>query len=172
MTVIDSEAWERCWDDFKRSAWRMETQLTYTIPSEQSTFRKFLAGEPVPEGHNSAWQDGIRSWAAQGKFLSRVRMVRQPLTDYQRYLFAWGVPGSVAAGEDVRILDVTNEDFGIPKQDFWIFDDSIVVHLNFNPDGTLINIELIDQPDMAKYRAWQETALKNSVPFSEWNART
>lgn len=172
MTVLDDEAWDRCWDDFKRSAWRLETLQTYTMPGEQADFALFLAGEPEPPGHNDGWHNEIRGWAAEGKFLSRVRTIRYPLTDYQRYLFAWGVPGNTAAGENVRVLDVTHQDFGLPEQDFWIFDDSIVVHLNFNPDGTLINHELIDEPDMAKYRSWQQVALKHSVPFNEWNART
>jgi uncharacterized protein DUF6879 len=170
MTVLDDKAWSRCWDDFKKSAWRMEVQQTYTIPGED--FAQFLAGEPEPQGHNDRWHDQIRRWAAVGKSINRVRLVRYPLSDYQRYIFSWGVPGNVAAGEDVRVLDVTSDDFGIPDQDFWIFDDSTVVHLNFNPDGTLINHEQIDEPDIAKYRGWQETALKYSVPFSEWNART
>jgi uncharacterized protein DUF6879 len=173
VTLLDDEAWERCWDDFKRSAWRLETQQTYTMPDEQKDLARFLAGEPEErDAEYEEWYNQIRSWAAVGKSISRVRLVRRPLTDYQRYIFAWGVPANVDAGENVRVLDITDEDFGLPAQDFWIFDDSIVVHLNFNADGTLINHELIDEPDMAKYRAWQETALKYSAPFSEWNART
>lgn len=171
MTLLDQDAWQRCFDDYERSAWRLETQLTYAISREQPGFKRFLAGEPMPEDHNSAWRQQVQGWAAQGKSLSRVRMIRLPLTDYQRYLFSWGVPLSIEAGENVRILDVTNEDFGLPKQDFWIFDDAKVVHLNFNPDGTLISHELVDDPDMDEYHAWQETALKHSVSFGEWDAR-
>ncbi|MBP2320689.1 hypothetical protein JOF56_001074 [Kibdelosporangium banguiense] len=132
---------------------------------------RFLAGEPKPPGFNERWQNNIRTWAAEGKSVSRVRLVRFPLSDYQRYIFSWGVPTNIAAGEDVRVLDITDESFGLPDQDFWIFDDSIVVHLNFNPDGTVINAELIDEPDMDKYHGWQAIALKNSVPFGEWDAR-
>jgi hypothetical protein len=171
VTLLDRDAWARCFDDYTRSAWRLETQLTYTIPNEQPTLQRFMVGEPMPTDHNSRWQQQVRDWAAQGKSLSRVRMVRLPLTDYQRYLFSWGVPLSVKAGENVRILDITNEDFGLPRQDFWMFDDSKVVHLNFNPDGTLISHELIDEPDLGKYHSWQEMALKHSVPFEEWDAR-
>jgi hypothetical protein len=171
VTKLDDEAWGRCWDDFKRSAWRLEVQQTYTMPSEQPALARFLAGEPKPPTHNEDWHREIRSWAAEGKTIARVRLARLPLTDYQRYIFSWGVPGNIGAGEDVRVLDITNDDFGLPAQDFWIFDDSLVVHLNFNPDGTLIDVEQIDEPDMAKYRGWQETALKHSVPFGEWDAR-
>jgi hypothetical protein len=172
MTILDLAAWRECWSNFERSAWRLETQQTYTIPDEQEDFTRFLAGEPKPPDDNAEWHAQIHGWAAEGKFLSRVRVVRYPLSDYQRYIFAWGVPDNIAAGEDVRVLDIVDEDFGLPRQDFWMFDDSVVVHLNFNPDGTLINIELIDEPDLAKYRGWRETAVKNSVAFSEWHARS
>jgi Family of unknown function (DUF6879) len=169
VTALQDEAWNRYWEDFKRSAWRLEVQQTYTIPGEQ--LARFLAGEPKPPEFNSRWHRKIRSWAADGKSVSRVRLVRLPLSDYQKYISSWGVPSNVGAGEDVRILDVTEHVFGLPEQDFWIFDDATVVHLNFNPDGTLIDHQLIDNPDLAQYRTWQETALKNSVPFSEWDAR-
>jgi hypothetical protein len=142
------------------------------MPDEQPELVRFLAGEPEPPGHNDEWHDEIRGWAAEGKSIGRVRLVRYPLSDYQRYIFAWGVPGNVAAGEDVRVLEIIDDNFGLPDQDFWMFDDSLVVHLNFNPDGTLIGHELIDQPDLDKYHTWRETALKYSMPFEEWNART
>ncbi|WP_348532844.1 DUF6879 family protein [Kitasatospora sp. MAP5-34] len=52
-------------------------------------------------------------------------------------------------------------------------DESIVVHLNYRPDGTQINRELIKSPDLPKYLRWRDLALAESVPFTEWNsART
>jgi hypothetical protein len=90
------------------------------------------------------------------------------LTDYQRYQFAWGIPGNIEAGEDIRILDLTEDDLALPDQDFWFFDDSVVVHLNFDPDGTLLNIEQLENPDLPKYLRWREVALEHAVTFSEY----
>ncbi|WP_369808270.1 DUF6879 family protein [Kitasatospora sp. MY 5-36] len=94
-------------------------------------------------------------------------MVRRPLTDYQRYQFAWGIPGNITAGEDIRILDATERDLGIPDQDWWLFDGSSAVHLNFRPDGTQIDRELVTG-DMRQYQEWKELALAHSVPFLEF----
>lgn len=158
--------------EYARTAWRFECQPVYTIPREQPGLQTFLSGEPMPPGHNERWHSNVRGWIASGKSIGRVRTVRQPLTDYQRYQLAWGIPGNVEAGEDIRILDLTDDDLGLPNQDFWLFDDSIVVHLNFRGDGTLINREQLEEPDLAKYRAWQDVAVKGAVPFAEYAART
>lgn len=171
--LLSNEEWRQHFEDYERSAWRFETQPTYTMPNEQADFRRFLAGESMPEGHNAAWHKRVQSWVAAGKTIGRVRTVRQPLTDYQRYQLAWGIPGNIEAGEDIRILDLTNLELDLPPtQDFWMFDDAIVVHLNFRPNGTLINHDRIEISDLTQYFKWRETALGHAVPLSEWNART
>lgn len=170
--LLSREEWIRHFEDYQRSAWRFETQPTYTMPNEQENFRRWRAGEPQPEGHNADWHDEVRSLVAAGKTIGRARVVRQPLTEYQRYQLAWGIPGNVEAGEDIRILDLTNLDLDLPSQDFWMFDETIVVHLNFRPDGTLINHDRLENPDLTQYLTWRDTALAHAVPLSEWNART
>ncbi|WP_158891689.1 DUF6879 family protein [Amycolatopsis anabasis] len=172
MTILDGATFSAYFDNYQRSAWRFETQPVYTMPSEQANIARFLAGEPKPPEHNEDWHEEVREYVAAGKTIGRVRTVRQPLTDYQRYQLAWGIPGNVEAGEDIRILDLTEGDLGLSDQDFWLFDDSTVVHLNFNQDGTLANLELVDNTnDVPTYLVWRETALKHAVPFSEY-ART
>lgn len=39
------------------------------------------------------------------------------------------------------------------------------MHLNYRPDGTQINRELIQDPDIGKYLAWRDLALESAVPF-------
>jgi len=152
-------------------AWRL-SRLT-RCRTNKKTSRGFSLASPKSEMRSTRnWYDQIRSWAAEGKSI-RQSPARSPTT----YRLSAVHIRMGSSGERCRRRECSGprhhgRDFGLPAQDFWIFDDSIVVHLNFNPDGTLISHELIDEPDMAKYRAWQETALKYSAPFSEWNART
>ncbi|MFE2378307.1 DUF6879 family protein [Streptomyces sp. NPDC059398] len=168
--LLDGDQWQAHFRDFKRSAWRFEVQPTYTMPAEAESLARFLQGEPKPETHNAAWHATVREAVAAGKSFGRVRLVRQPLTDYQRYQFAWGIPGNIHAGEDIRVLDVTDRDLGLPAQDFWMFDETTVVHLNYRQDGTQINRELIESPDISKYIGWRDTALGSAVSFSEYRA--
>jgi hypothetical protein len=83
-------------------------------------------------------------------------------------LFAWAIPGNSAAGEDYRIVDVTDRELELPEQDFWLFDERTVALLNFNPDGTLRDREQVEDADVSQYLRWRDLALAESVPFSEY----
>lgn len=174
---LSNEASSALFRDFERSAFRLETLQTYTMPREQTSIAKFLAGEPKPGDHNATWHETVSRNIAAGKTMQRVKVVRRPLSHYLRYQFAWTLPGNVAAGEDYRILDLTDrdvdlpeQDFDLPEQDFWLFDDATVLLLNFNPDGTLRDRELADPADLNQYRRWRDRALAGAVPFGEYRA--
>jgi hypothetical protein len=167
--LLDGDEWQAYFRDFKRSAFRLEVHQTYTMPAEVETVRDFLTGASMPEGFNAPWHQMIRDHAAVGRTMTRAKIVRRPLTPYSRYLFEWCIPGNVAAGEDYQIVDVTDGlNPGLPEQDFWLFDEVTVVHLNYRPDGTQINRELIQDPDIGKYLAWRDLALESAVPFSAY----
>lgn len=165
--LLDGESWRRYFDGFTSQAWRLETQPVYTMPKEAESLARFLRGEPKPEGHNAKWHARVRDYRRRGKYVGRVRVVRRPLTDYQRYQFAWGIPGNIAAGEDIRILDLTESDLGLPDSDFWMFDETRVVRLNYRPDGTQINREVVEG-DIAPYLKWKRIAVEASVPFTSY----
>ncbi|MFI6849075.1 DUF6879 family protein [Kitasatospora sp. NPDC050467] len=171
--LLDGDEWQSYFRTFKRSAFRLEAHQVYTMPGEVESLRSFLAGEPLPDGFNADWHKTIAVHAASGRTMTRAKVVRLPLTDYSRYLFDWCIPGNVAAGEDYRILDLTGRTIDLPEQDFWLFDESTVVHMNYRQDGTQISRELIENPDLSKYLRWRDLAISGSVPFGEWNsART
>jgi hypothetical protein len=139
------------------------------MPKEAASVARFLRGESKPGGHNARWHERVRGFVESGRSIGRVRIVRRPLTDYQRYQFAWGIPGNIAAGENIRVLDVTQHNYGLPLSgtDWWMFDESVIVHLNFRPDGTQINRELFAD-DITPYLEWKRIALAHSVPFHEY----
>ncbi|MGH3516837.1 MAG: DUF6879 family protein [Haloechinothrix sp.] len=168
--LLSSENMGALFRDFKHSAFRMEAHQTYTMAAEQENLARFLAGESKPEGHNAPWRDTVRANAEARKTMQRLKIVRRPFTDYTHYLFAWAIPGNVEAGEDYRILDVTDRALDIPEQDFWLFDDEAVVLLNFNPDGTLRNRELADPSDLESYLKLRDLVLAESVPFGDYRA--
>jgi hypothetical protein len=73
------------------------------MPKEQENAARFLLGEGKPANHNARRHERVRGYIRSGRSIGRVRVVRQPLTDYQRYQFAWGIPGNIKAGEDTQI---------------------------------------------------------------------
>ncbi|BAJ32364.1 hypothetical protein KSE_66050 [Kitasatospora setae KM-6054] len=151
----------------ERSAWRLETRPVYTMPQEAEAIRRFQEGRPVTAADTAAWTERLQGYRSTGRTVGRVHVVTRPLTDYLRFEFAhyWH---NVGAGEDVRILDLTDrENPGLPDQDFWLFDDSRVVLMNYRPDGTQISREVFEG-DHRTYVDWKRLAIAESVPFAEY----
>jgi hypothetical protein len=142
------------------------------MPSERERIALWRSGAPKPPDHNSAWHDKVRAHTAAGRQISRVRIVRRPLTEYQRYSFQWSIPGNIEAGEDIRVLDLVDHP-GIeelPRPDWWFFDDAVVVRLDFNDDGTQAGRELVEDPDLAEYRRLRDLVTGLAVPFAQYAA--
>lgn len=166
--LLDPETFRKRLRGFERSAWRWERQQVYNFPAELEQVRRYVAGESKPDGYNAQWLDNVRGIVDTGRSIGRVRAIRRPLTDYVRCQLDWVVPDSVQAGEDIRILDVAEDDPGAPSQDYWLFDGSLVVRLNFSEDGSLLNIEELEESDVNRYIEWMDTALTRAVSFDEY----
>src|ERR1035441_6565819 len=69
---------------FRRSAFRFETRSTYALSYEQADFDRFLAGSPVPPPELDWWRpwlEEISRLTAEGKTVSRVRVLDEPPSD-------------------------------------------------------------------------------------------
>jgi len=172
--LLTAEQWRRYFAEplFERSAFRFEAQPAYTIPAEQERIALWRTGAAKPADHNQAWHDRVARFTAQGRAISRVRVVRRPLTEYQHYSFAWSVPGNIEAGEDVRVLDLADHPDlePLPRWDWWMFDDETVVRLDFNDDGTAAGRELVDEADLVEYRRIRDLACSLAIPFAAYVA--
>lgn len=169
--LLDPETFRKRLRGFERDAWRWECQQVYNFPAELEQVARYMAGESKPDGYNDQWLGNVRGIVDSGRSIGRVRAVRRPLTDYVRCQLDWVIPDSVQAGEDIRILEVAEDDPDAPSEDFWLFDGALVVRLNFSEDGSLLNIEELEESDVRRYVKWMGAALTRAVPFDEY-ART
>jgi Family of unknown function (DUF6879) len=166
---LEGEAWSRYFRDFRSSAFRLELHPVYTMPGEADELRRFKAGEKPPADYHYGWLDTVASAVRAGKAICRVRVVRRPLPDYVRYEFEWGFIYNVAAGEDIRVLDLTDRlRPELPDHDFWLFDEATVVRMLYRPDGTQIGRELVQDPDLDAYRCYRNAAWQDAVPFRDY----
>lgn len=165
---MDGEAWQAKFRDFQTEAWRLETLPAYNVPQEDEEIRAFLAGERInPHTHSNDYTEDLRRVRREGKSKGRVHIVTRPLSDYLRYEFMYYLPHAWA-GEDIRIMDVTDRSNPLADvQDFWMFDKTDVVLMNYEADGTQISRE-VHQGDVAPYVEYQRIALAQSVPFEEY----
>jgi hypothetical protein len=163
----------RLFTTFRRTAFRLETLRAYNIPEEAESLRLWREGKPRPAWQREReWLRTVATATAAGKFIQRVRVVRQPLSDYVRLEFDWGYPDNVASGEDIRVLELADGDRipGMLDHDDWLFDDVVAVRMEYTEDGAFIRrAEVLD---VVPYRRCRDVAVVRAVPFSQYRAHT
>lgn len=166
--LLDGEQWAAKFVSFQREAWRLETLPQYRVPQEEEEIRAFMAGERIdPRSYSNEYTDDLKRVRREGKSKGRVHVVTRPLTDYLRYEFMYYLPHS-RAGEEIRIMDVTGRPNPLAGvEDFWMFDQSEVVLMHYEADGTQISREVFDG-SVAPFLEYQRIAVAESVPFEEY----
>jgi hypothetical protein len=100
-----------------------------------------VPGQAVAQDDDLAWHQSwlnlVRNITTAGKSIQRARVVTVPHVDYTR----WGLtvaPHNIAAGEDIRWLPrhLIDAD-ALPTDDYWLFDDNVVVFTVLNPAAGL-----------------------------------
>ncbi|MFC7305303.1 DUF6879 family protein [Streptomyces monticola] len=85
----------------------------------------------------SPWLALMREITGRGVTVRRARIVSEPVSDYIRFEHHV-TAGNVEAGEQVRWLPRRRaSDLALPGNDFWLFDESLVVFLHFTGEGEL-----------------------------------
>lgn len=163
-------------DQFAATVFRLETLPAYMVGgAEQERVQAFLEGRPRPERsvRTSPWMARIAATTAAGKNWSRLRVVDNPLTDYQRYQLE-SYRESQSVGEQIFI--VARDQVGDWVRDFWLFDQHLptahAVLMRYSPDGALERRELVDSDGIEHLQLWriQKLALRNAVPLNTFVA--
>lgn len=153
---------------FERSAFRLECLPTYAVTedAEAEAFRLWLAGEQPPKKARD-WPKLVASATASGKRMQRVRVIRA-ITAYLRFELSWGYPDNVAAGEDIRILELQPGESlaGMPEEDYWLFDDAIMVRLEYDGAGRFLRpVEVRDPAEVRRCCGWRDAVMTRAVSF-------
>lgn len=167
--LLDGDAWRSRFDCFTVEAWRLETLPQYLMPQEEEEFQAFKAGARIdPRTVANEYTDRLRRQVAEGRSQGRVHVLTRPLSHYLRFEFSQYYAPHALAGEQIRILDVTERTNPLDGvQDFWMFDRSEVVLMNYRPDGRQISREVYEG-DPARFVEYQRIAIAESVPFEEY----
>ncbi|MER5985363.1 DUF6879 family protein [Streptomyces sp. NPDC001787] len=168
--MLGSEAFGRLFETFERTAFRLETLAVYDVSEEREEFERFLAGaEMGPDWDDNPW---VRSMTDQGKQVSRVHVLRSPLTDYLRYELA-AYLGNTKAGESIGIIDLAEQaPTGLPDHDFWLFDNQEAYRMHYTVEGTFVGGERVPARDLVQYQTYRDRALAAAVPFADyWERR-
>jgi hypothetical protein len=175
FTSLDDEEFNRLFQDFRYTAYRLETLQRYDVSYEQAEFSRFLAGEPRGEFPGiGAWCETVRQAVAAGKHMHRVHVVVEPLSDYVRFECGWAYEHTVDAGEDVRLVPMSAGDWpeGLPYYDYWLFDSCDLVAMYYDEAGAFVSGELITEPArVVEANRWRDLAVHLSVPYRQYATR-
>lgn len=131
MHRLTGEEFGRLFDEFRSSAFRLETLQYYA--TDEDKFAAWQRGEDPPlDDDTLAWDATIKAARDRGARFERVRIVVEPIADYVR----WEL-GAYRPGEDVRILTAKSTHPSI-GHDFWLFDSQLAVLMEYDSDGRFI----------------------------------
>ncbi|MBF6235699.1 hypothetical protein IU474_01205 [Nocardia otitidiscaviarum] len=165
----EPDLWPRLFRELRRDAFHLEVRDEYHVADEDSRIRAFLAGEPAPY-IRTPWQDLIRETTGRGVPVTRIRVVTEPHSDYQRWLLS--VTGhNVAAGEDIRYVPRTLAG-QVPPDDWWLMDGERVAYNLTDPTGAPAGLAVTTDPGIVAYcQGVRERLWKLGIPYAEYAAR-
>ncbi|MFB7917901.1 DUF6879 family protein [Streptomyces sp. NPDC056061] len=156
--------------EFDQEAFRLETLDDYGKSGGTEAYLAFLAGEPQPESYKTAaWMKTVGDATRSGKRIYRVHVLARPLTKYLRFELSWGYHRNMTVGEEFFILDTTDRNNPLPDApDFWLFDERVAGVMNYDDEGKYLGTDFCDTDQISRFLTYRDTALAQSVPFSDW----
>jgi hypothetical protein len=172
---VTPEHFDALFDTFHTTAVRLETLPAYQVADyEGDRLAAFLAGRPLPLRTivTDPWLARIARTTMEGKRWSRVRVLDEPPTDYQRFELAV-YPESQAVGETIHVLPRYAMKMDGP--DFWLFDGDTpsarAVLMDYGPAGEWLGAQLVDDPPViAVCRTRIAAALAVAEPLNAYEA--
>ncbi|MDQ2884334.1 MAG: hypothetical protein M3Y48_25150 [Actinomycetota bacterium] len=166
---ITYEEFNALFTSFKRDALHLEMRDSYGTADEIPHLRKWEAGEPDDADWLQPWCDLVSARTRAGKVFRRARIVSEPISNYQKWVLK-DTPLLVEAGEDIRwIPRIHVSTVALPGNDFWLFDDEVVVFLIFAASGLVVDRHTTtDRGVIELCRTSFEEVWKLSIPHSEY----
>lgn len=116
------------------------------------------------------WTELMKEATGRGVKVRRARIVSEPISEYIRFEHEV-TEMNIAVGEQVRWLPRRRAtDLALPGNDFWLFDDTLVLINHFDGDGEVTEHELItDSPALAKLCANAfEAVWERAIPHEQY----
>lgn len=169
MASITDEGFDRLLCEFDRESIHLETRDAYGTEVELPYMAKWAAGEPDDLEWLQGWCATLAEHVKAGKSVRRARIVSEPLSDYQRWSYSIAHP-MVEAGEDIRwVPRRLVSSIVLPGNDFYLFDDRLVVFLMYAGNGLAIDkVTSTDPHDIGLCRLAFEAVWKLSISHRDY----
>ncbi|MGH3778721.1 MAG: DUF6879 family protein [Pseudonocardiaceae bacterium] len=156
-------------DGFDQQAVHLEARDAYGTAVELPHMAKWAAGESDDLHWLQDWCSTLRDHVAARRSVRRARIVSEPLSDYQRWSHSIAGP-MVTAGEDIRwVPRRLVSSLALPGNDYYLFDDRLVVFLIYAGNGLSTDIVTSTDPaDIRLCRSAFEAVWKVSIAHSDY----
>jgi hypothetical protein len=154
----------------KKSFVHLETRDAYGTETELPHLAKWRRGEPDDSDWYDWWLEMLRAHRAAGRTCRRVRIVSEPVSEYQRWVFSH-VEEFIDAGEDIRYVPRPRlTTVCLPGSgDYYVFDDNLVLFLHYAGSGLNVGFEVTEDPKIAQScREAFEAAWNFAIPFRDY----
>jgi hypothetical protein len=159
-------------DAIRREAFRLEALPTYAVPVESAGLHAYLAGQPFQKSEaGQAFNEYVRSQVEAGVAWHRVRVVRGPLSDYERWECEWGYTVSEQFGHHTFVLDLseTTDPPQLPDYDWWMLDERVVLRFHYDGSGAFLGAEPLEDADqLVAHRHYRDEALAAAISFPQY----
>lgn len=173
MQQLSPEQWRDQFNSVERFAYHLEMRDWYAVDEEKEEFAQWRAGNWVwPTERDEWWRPWhtlIRDAVTRGAVVRRARIVSEPITDYIRS--EWEATyQNIESGEEVRWLPRRlATGIALPGNDFWLFDDRLVLVNHFTGDGGWLGNELVTDPAVIKLcRSAFDAVWELAIPHGDY----
>jgi hypothetical protein len=153
----------------KREALHMNMRDSYGTETELPHLAKWKAGEPDDFAWLQWWCHMMRDHVAAGRVFRRVNIASEPLSEYHQWSLEVEKP-MVAAGQDIRwVSRRLVSELLFPGNDFWLFDDELVVFMHYHGSGLVADrVTSTDPADIQRCRDSFEAVWPLGVSHGEY----
>lgn len=169
MASIGDDEFDRLLIEFGTEALHLEMRDVYGTEVELPHMRQWSHGESDDLEWLSAWCATVRQHVAAGRTVRRVRIVSEPLSEYQHW--SYGIAHvMVEAGEDIRwVPRRLVSSIALPGNDFYLVDGELVIYLHYSGTGRATGKTLSRDPDDLRLcRTAFEAVWKLAIPHRDY----
>lgn len=170
LPKLTEDDFSRLVQDFRHTAFRLETLPVYDVPEERCLFSSYLAGDLKAPAEDE-WVEFVKQATLQRKRISRVHLLPQKLTPYLRFEIEWGYVHSAQVGEDIHLVlsSTAISDLDRADGDFWLFDDDTAIVLDYTPGGAFqCARRVVGREHLDRLRATRDRVMKNALPLTKY----
>ena len=167
--MADEPTFEDLLRSCQRSALHLEMRDLYS--TSDPAYLAWQADRHIdPLAFYGFWPKLLSEVVARGVVVRRVRIVSEPISDYIRFEYDITEALNLAAGEDVRWLSRRQaSDLCLPGNDFWMFDERVVMLNFFSGSGESAGHQVSDDTGLIKLYAQSFAAVwERAVPHEAY----